>query len=170
MPVLVDGNNLLHTVRACDPQHPPSRASLCLWLAEWGRRKRTRIAIVFDGPRPRGAAAQQIGESGISVEFSGAGITADAVIIEKLNQDSAARRLTVISTDRAIARAARRRKAKAERSDEFWQRVVRDLAKPVRRRPREPSEKREGLTDEASRAWLAEFGFAEPPDEDEQPQ
>ena len=158
MPVLVDGNNLLHAARSAEEAGPLlGRSMLCDRLAEWAGRRGERVHVVFDGPAPEPALAKQIGNPGIAVSYGGR-LTADALLVEILETDSAARRLVVVSTDREIAQAARRRRARPIRSDEFWALVRQDLARPVRR-SLEPSEKLHGLDPAATDQWLRDFGF-----------
>jgi len=160
MPVLIDGNNLLFAVRNATPQRPASRPTLCLHLGQWARRTRQKVTVVFDGPKPSRQRAQQIGAPGIAVSFSGSGVSADDIIIALINSDSAPRRLVVVSSDRQVMRAARRRRAQAIGAAEFWSRLERDLARPRPRRL-EPPEKRRGLrADEADR-WMRELGMDE---------
>jgi predicted RNA-binding protein with PIN domain len=158
MPVLIDGNNLLFAAREADPERPPSRSTLCLRLGQWARRTGEKVAIVFDGPTPTASLARQIGDPDVAVNYSGAGISADKVLTEAIEADSAARLLLVVSSDREIGRAARRRKAKTMRSDVFWATVQRDLARS-KRRPAEPPEKRRGLRPGEAARWLSELGL-----------
>ncbi|HMQ14637.1 MAG TPA: NYN domain-containing protein, partial [Phycisphaerae bacterium] len=111
--------------------------------------------IVFDGRPPREPAPFA---PSLSVIYSGAGVSADSVLIGLVQRDSAPRRLIVVSTDREIAAAARRRRARAVRSDAFWRHVLHDLTRPVRRSV-EPREKRTGLPPDQVDAWLRELGF-----------
>ncbi|MCA9244916.1 MAG: hypothetical protein KDA32_13240, partial [Phycisphaerales bacterium] len=74
--------------------------------------------------------------------------------------DSAARLLTVVSSDREVMRAAKRRKATAIDCDAFWQSLRKRLERPPAVRPTEPAEKRDGLGDDETATWLREFGFA----------
>ncbi len=165
MPVVIDGNNLLFAAQDTgDPDHVMGRSGLCDALGEWARRGKKRVHVVFDGPAPSDALAEQIGHANIRVSFSGAGVTADEVIIGILESDSAARRLLVVSTDRAIRRAAVRRRAQDMRSDEFWGLVRRDLQRkprlPVEPRERvEPHEKHAGLEPDQTEEWLKRFDF-----------
>jgi predicted RNA-binding protein with PIN domain len=162
VPVLIDGNNLLYAARDAEPTDLLiGRSLLCDRLGAWSRRRREPVHVVFDGPEPATPLASQIGHPDIQVTYSGAGISADAVVIELLERDSAPRRLVVVSTDREIARAAKRRRAQPTRAEAFWRAVLRDLARPAAS-PTEPLEKHDGLTEEATDAWLAEFGLAEP--------
>lgn len=158
MPYLIDGNNLLHAAWDLeDPDRSIGRSGLCRALGGWAERKRESVLVVFDGPAPPGALKEQIADSRIEVRYSGH-ISADDVLIGILDTHSAARRVTVISADRRIASAARRRGACSQRSDAFWIQLVRDLAARPRR-PREPREKAHGLNPEGRKLWLREFGL-----------
>jgi len=158
MPYLVDGNNVLFAARDDDPERPPGRQKLCETLGRWAERYRHRLRVVFDGPAPAGPLAEQIAHAAIDVEFSGAGVSADDVIRARIAEDTAPRRLVVVSSDREVARAARRREARALGSAEFWARVVDELDRPPPA-PRLPREKTEGLLEGERDEWLREMGF-----------
>ena len=158
MAVLIDGNNLLCAARDTNPERPPSRSTLCLRLGQWARRTGEKVAIIFDGPAPSQQRARQISDPSIAVNYSGSGVSADDVIIKMIGADSAARLLLVVSSDREIKRAARRRKAKTMRSDAFWARLHRDLARS-KPQPLEPPEKRRGLRTGDTERWLRELGL-----------
>lgn len=161
MPVLIDGNNLLHAARAAGTSALLiGRSMLCDTLGEWARRRRQQVHVVFDGPAPSAQVAEQIGHPDIQVTYSGAGNSADDALINILETDSAARRIMVISTDHEIVRAAKRRRAQAVRSEDFWAALQRDLARPLPRRV-EPEEKEVGQSPEATREWLEEFGLTD---------
>ena len=162
MPFLIDGNNLLFAARDHDPERPPSRSTLCAWLGNWARRTGERVAVVFDGPVPADPLAEQISDSDVNVTFSGAGVSADDVLIDAIESDSAPRRLTVVSTDREIARVAKRRRAQPVRSADFWAQVQRDLQRPPPPPPLEPEEKRHGLTADDMEHWIRELDLGEP--------
>lgn len=163
MPVLIDGNNLLHAARKVDLSDLEiGRTMLCERLGRWAARRREDVHVVFDGPEPEAARRAQIGHPNLKVTFSGRGISADRSLIELLNSDSAARRLVVVSTDREIARAAKRRRATAVRAEMFWETVTRDLSRPEPA-PDEPDAKRLGLSAAEVAEWAAEFGFGPPP-------
>jgi predicted RNA-binding protein with PIN domain len=159
VPVLIDGNNLLYAARSAEvPSLVVGRSMLCDAVGRWAQRRRQRVHFVFDGPAPNPGLASQIGNPGVKVTYSGAGVSADAIVTDLLETDSAARRLTVVTSDRAIARAAKRRGARPVRSEDFWRMLKRDLERP--RRPRiEPKEKEAGLSPEATEQWLDEFGL-----------
>lgn len=158
MAVLIDGNNLLFAAHDADPEHPVGRGKLCELLGRWGSRIKQRIAVVFDGPAPAGALAGQIAGHQIEVAFSGAGVKADTVIAGRIERDSGARHLVVVSSDREIAKAARRRRAMPMRSDEFWRSVLEDLARPADM-ALEPIEKRRGLSAGQAEEWVERMGL-----------
>ncbi len=159
MPVLVDGNNLLYAAQAAEAADLlVGRSMLCDTLGSWAQRRSEQVHVVFDGPKPHAPRATQIGHPDIQVTYSGAGTNADAVVIRIIETDSAARRLTVVSSDREIARAARRRRALPVRAEDFWLRVKRELAEPLPT-PAEPKEKRDGLDPQSTTRWLKEFGL-----------
>lgn len=163
MPVVIDGNNLIHAARSIGTSELLiGRSMLCDSLGAWARRRRERVHVVFDGPAPPPELATQIAHPDILVTYSGPRTSADAVLNKVVASDSAARRLVVVSSDREVARNARRHDATSVRSDEFWRMVEHDLAQPERQ-PDEPDEKRRGLDSQQTEAWLAEFGFSAPP-------
>lgn len=166
MPVLVDGNNLLFAARGLDdPSRPPGRAQLVHFLGVWAERRKERVEIVFDGRKPADGFAEQIDKGVVSVRYAGQ-FTADAVIFEIIDASTAARRMTVVSSDREVQRAARRRGATAVESAEFWAALRNDLAQADQpRAPREPREKRSGLTEGDTDAWMREFGLSDADDE-----
>lgn len=158
MPVLIDGNNLLYAAYDADPERLPGRSALCRTLGDWARRRRRKVHVVFDGAEPSPERVRQIGDPGISIAFSGRGVSADAVLIELIQSDSAARRLLVVTSDRAIARIAKRRRSKVVRSATFWERVLATLAKPAPQK-REIPGKLHGLSPESTDEWLREMGL-----------
>ncbi len=159
MPLLIDGNNLQYAANDVGTSDLLiGRSMLCSEIGAWAKRRDQRVHIVFDGPVPSAQRAEQIGDPAIEVSFSGAGVSADAVIARIVETDSAARRLLVVSSDREVAHAARRRQARVVRSDEFWTMLRRDLARPEPEHV-EPEEKETGSSPAAAQQWLDEFGL-----------
>jgi len=116
MPLIIDCYNLLHAPM------PPNLAGLeerrlCALLAAspWAKQP---ITIVCDGSvKPGGLATSPNPE--VDLIYSGPGRSADTVIIEHVNQNTAPRRLTVATNDRAIQKAVRTRKARVMSIDRF---------------------------------------------------
>ena len=153
MGFLIDGNNLMHTLRKVGVAVDSD--GLCEFLSELARRG-SSVCVVFDGPaRP---TRVQAGDLPLQAVYSGRR-KADDLILEGIEADTAPRRLTVVSTDRQIRRAARRRRCKTVTSDDFVVTLRRTLYGRPKKRRTEPPEKRNGLGPEQRRAWLKEFGI-----------
>jgi len=130
MALLIDGYNVLHA------EMPPplaglELAGLCRALA------RTRwvdgpIVVVCDGsPSPLGLTESPV--PAVSLIFSGPSRTADEAIIERIERDSAPRRLRVVSSDHEIRQAARRRQARSQTSEKFLHALGRELTSAAKR-------------------------------------
>ncbi|MCK6483099.1 MAG: NYN domain-containing protein [Phycisphaerae bacterium] len=160
MPVLVDGYNLMHAAQASPHgSELTGRGLLCRLLGDWSQRRGEAVTIVFDGAAPAPGLAEQLGDSRITVRYS-ADRTADALIAEQIAASSAPRRLLVVSSDREVQRAARRRGAAIAESPAFVAQMMRELADD---RPagadREPSDKRRGVEGARRDEWIERFGF-----------
>jgi predicted RNA-binding protein with PIN domain len=169
MPVLVDGYNLLHATREYEEAADWGRQQLCRLLIEWAQRKREEVVVVFDGVAPRGALGEQLHGKGIGVIYSGAGRSADALIAQMIEASSAPRRLLVVSSDRQVQRAARRRRCRHVGSPVFFTGVVRALS-TRRASAAEPAEKREGTAPQDVDRWLRQFGYDGKDEPDEFPE
>ena len=168
MPLIIDGNNLLHTPM------PTILAGLgetrlCRLLAAGPWRGR-RMVVVCDGaPGPlRGGESP---ENAVELVHSGPNKTADDLIIAMVDKDSAPRRLVVVSNDRQIQRAARRRRAKVCGCEQFIRQLVAiaNAEAAGRNKPHRPPPG--SLDTNDVDAWLKEFGLDgdQPIDETDQP-
>jgi len=167
MPFLVDGNNLYHALRKAGID--AGRPKICQLLANLAVGKET-VTVVFDGRRPRGWLVLEPAAEKVEVLFSDAA-PADNIIIERIAAHTAPRRLVVVSTDRRVRQAARRRRCQIALSEEFVGPLLAASQAPAPR-PREPGAKFRGLDEKESRQWMKEFGFGEEkedPDDVEQP-
>ena len=158
MPVVIDGYNLLHAARGMEGGSQLGRRQLCEMVAAWSRNTGEPVVLVFDGAAPSDALASQLHAEGVDVVYSGVGRSADEVINEQVRASSAPRRLMVVSTDRDIRQAARRRRCRYATSSEFLELMVRVLSRPPRV-PSEPPEKRKGTPPDEVDDWLRRFGF-----------
>ena len=111
MPILVDGDNLLGTWgrQRSDAQ----RRLLALELGRYGTRAGKRVITVFDGRSPGSPAF------GADVHFSGAGRTADELILELVRKQSDRRGWIVVTSDRSLGDQCRWLQARVERCDRF---------------------------------------------------
>ncbi len=154
MPFLIDANNLMHAL--ADVGYAVERAGLCdLLTAALG--DGDRVEVVFDGPEQTPEHTAHMVSMGVRVHY-GPGGTADDVIEDLIATDTAPRRLTVVSTDRRIRAAARRRRCKSRTSEEFSRFLRNRLQTPPPTGPAEPIEKRKGLDPHQTHRWLREFG------------
>jgi len=157
VPYLIDGNNLMHALAKAGAS--ASWAGLCRLLEKLIAGGH-RVRVVFDGPARAGSPAQQNAPANPAITYA-VGRPADEIIEEFIAADSAPRRLTVVSTDRQIRRAARKRRCTAVTSEEFA-RALLAAPHPDEKPPSpEPPEKRRGLNPDQTRKWLREFGFDE---------
>ena len=155
MPYLIDGNNLMHAMS--DEGVDVGRHGLCELLAVLVASDR-HVHVVFDGAAPPDGVAAQIALSGVEVSYA-APRSADDVIADCIASNTAPRRVTVVSSDRQVRSAGRRRRCKLASSQDFSRPLLKLNAPDRSPGPSEPPEKRNGLSDEQSDQWLREFGY-----------
>jgi uncharacterized protein len=155
--ILIDGYNLLHAsgVFGSGGRTPleSSREALLDWLgAELTDAQRQRTTIVFDAREAPPGLPRSGEKHGMRICFAPRGHEADELLEELIQEHSAPRSLTVISSDHRIQRAARRRRAKPLDSDQ-WVASLRQHSSADRQSP--------GTAPEPSpddiRTWLDEF-------------
>ena len=158
MPVLIDGTNLLWALHdAFDEREIATEIQLCWMLERYLLSVADDGQVVFDGAGPTDQSG--FGQlSHLEVIFSGFKSDADTIVEEKIKANTAPKRLTVVSSDRRLRKAAAARKAAALKSDAFWQTVLAEL-KRGRPSPKEPAEKQQGLTPGETEQWMDAFGL-----------
>jgi len=159
MALIVDCNNLIHM------SMPPALAGLgelrlCHLIAA-GVPTGGAVVVCDGGPRAGNST-----ENGVELVYAGPGRTADDVIIELVNCDSAPRRLTVVSNDNQIRKAARRRRAKVMDCDQFISQLLSWLSEGGRGEA-SPDDKSGATTldKQQVRQWLETFGLEHEADE-----
>ncbi len=161
MPTLIDGYNLLRGAARWGPDKLLGQLHLCELLGRWSVLTGQQVTIIFDGPEPPSGYARQLKSSGIRVLHSGPGRSADELLIEEIQRCSAPRRLEVVSADREIRVAARRRRCREVEPQAFFESMCARLSasdtRPTGRS--EPATKRKGLGEGELHFWLAEFGL-----------
>lgn len=101
MPVIVDGNNLLHSL----PRPHRSRADVRKRTLELVRHEALKVVVVFDGPPPDGRpSTEHLGR--VTVRYSAAA-AADDVIIDMVPEGRAASQWVVVTDDRGLQARAR---------------------------------------------------------------
>jgi predicted RNA-binding protein with PIN domain len=156
---IIDGHNLLHTIlKTQEDSEAVSDIVLCRIIGNYLRQTGQRGEIIFDGTGPRD---KDIFDrmAGVEVLFAGVGTDTDTVIEDKIKANTAPKRLTIVSSDRRLRKAARARKAAAVKSEDFWNNVQKQLSR--KKRAREPAAKRRGLSESETKQWLEFFGLGQ---------
>ncbi len=163
MPLIVDCYNVLHATM------PPmlaglNEASLCRALARtpWARGSGGSIVVVADGrPKPLGVTESPVASVDLIYAGSHPGNfrSADDLIIDLIDAATAPRRLTVVSSDRQIRAAARRRRAKDMTSDAFVDRLCGHLRDHAAGPPPPSRPAVEPLSADLVARWKRAFGF-----------
>ena len=116
MPILLDGNNLLHALSPSER----SRSAVRRLVLEAARHERMAVTVVFDGPPPAGAPAEEV-LGLVRVVYAGSR-TADEVIVGRIPDGRAASQWSVVTDDRGLAARARDRGATTRTLSDWQQR------------------------------------------------
>jgi predicted RNA-binding protein with PIN domain len=133
MPLLIDGYNLMYGAGIVGDIRGPrgferSRAALIGFVSRVvADDQRAGTTIVFDAAGAPPGLPAVIDYEGITVRFARGYGDADALLEELIAADNSPRRLTVVSSDHRVQRAAKRRKAEALDSDVWFQGALRQL-------------------------------------------
>lgn len=157
MPIIIDGHNLLHTIRKTNEElQSISDIQLCRVISRYLKLIGEKAEIVFDGIGPKDKSVFDI-ISNPEVLFVGRATDADTVIEHKISLNTAPKRLTIVSSDRRLRKATRARKATILKSEAFWADLQKEFSR--KKRPKEPSEKQQGLNDSETTQWMRFFGL-----------
>ena len=118
MPIMVDGNNLLHRL----PANRRSRGEVRRLTLALARREGIRITLVFDGPPPAGTPDQEA-LGGVKIVYSGR-VSADDTIIRRLPGRPRSADWVVVSADRGLLERARRAGAKTRPLDQWIDKLM----------------------------------------------
>jgi hypothetical protein len=121
MPVVIDGNNLLHSL----PGRGRGRDEVRRQVLEAVRGESLQLTVVFDGPPPAGTPDTEL-LGRVTVRYSGAR-SADDLIIALIPAGANAGQWVVVTDDRGLRGRVQRRGG-----------AVRSLAEWRGRRPRRP--------------------------------
>lgn len=170
MPVLIDAYNALQATGVLPPELAgPDLDQLADYITR-SRWKRHQTTLVCDGQKrgePRERQAGHEPASRVRTLYAGPGRDADSLLERLIQESSAPRRLVVVSSDRRIQIAARRRKAKAMTSEAFLETLVADLsakrAPPHGQGSRPPFARDLPLASDAAAAWIDDLGLTGDP-------
>ncbi|HZZ30008.1 MAG TPA: NYN domain-containing protein [Pirellulales bacterium] len=134
MSLIIDGYNLLNSTGIPSRGKGPgnlerARQALLNTLAEsLVPEEVPRATVVFDASESPWGVAREQKHRGITVMFAAKDDDADSVIERLIAADSAPKRLTVVSSDHRLQKAAQRRRAVAVDSDVWFAQLLRDRA------------------------------------------
>jgi predicted RNA-binding protein with PIN domain len=152
--LLIDAYNVLHATMPA-VLAGLDEEGLCVAIQRSAYRRHRAIVVCDGRVKPLGPEASPV--DGVELVYSGSTRTADDVIIDRIDASHTPRRLVVVSTDREIRAAARRRRCTSVTSDDFVARVAETLdrtpAPPRDAKPHGP------LTGDQVDRWLKHFGI-----------
>lgn len=160
MPLLVDTYNVLHVTGVLPPDLAGIDTASLIELLSRSRWRREQTTLVCDGLPGESAPRGRFGP--VSVRYAGPNRLADDVILDLIARSSVPRRLTVVSSDREIVRAARRRRCRILNSRQFLDLLGRDATASTDVAGNGPVSRPTGpLSDEEIGRWTAEFDVDE---------
>ena len=156
--LIIDGYNLLRAVQNLTEQSfNITDVQLCRIIGEYLYRIKKKGRIVFDGIGPKDKTAFN-NLKNLEVVFSGSSHEADDIIEKLVLENTAPKNLTVVSSDRRVKAAAKKRKATAVDCVDFWTEVIKIFEKKQKRQV-EPPGKFIGISEAETEYWLREFGL-----------
>ncbi len=165
MPILIDGYNLLNVASVPVPIRgkaslEKARLALLNFLAEsLAPEDVLHTVVVFDAHDPPWGVPREMRHKGLMVRFAAREPDADTLIEELIRVDNAPRRLTVVSSDHRIQRAAKRRRARAVDSDVWYAEVLRARLERQQTGAEPPERPVVPLLEEDVQHWMREFGL-----------
>lgn len=154
MQYLVDGHNLIPKIPGMSLQALDDEIQLIERLQDFCRIKRSSVEVFFDNAPPGMAGTRSFGP--VKAHFVRQGMTADQAIRNRLAQlGKSAAQVTVVSSDRAVAAAARHARARTSKSETFA-RQLREVRMEGKRSEEPGSDP--VLSDEELDQWLDLFG------------
>lgn len=169
MALLIDGYNLLYASGIfgnSDRRGPGglerARSAMLNLLAEsLPADELRRTAVVFDASEAPYGLARTFEHKGLTVHFASRDSDADSMIEELILRDSAPRRLTVVSSDHRLQKAAHRRKATAIDSDRWLAQMLRDRQSRQQAGPSDSMKPEGPLSAGEVEFWLQQFDGGE---------
>ncbi|MBI2826460.1 MAG: NYN domain-containing protein [Planctomycetia bacterium] len=161
MSLVIDGYNLMHAAGIIGRGVGPgslarSRLAVLNFVAESVEpAELPGTTVVFDARSAPPGLPRELSHRGLSVRFASGYESADELIEELIQRDSAPRRLTVVSSDHRLHRAARRRKAQAIDSDRWYAQMIEQ--RKARRRPAAVQKPYAAPTAGEVEYWLSRF-------------
>ncbi len=167
MPILIDGHNLIGQIHSISLAAPDDEAQLVLLLRRYANRKRgRRVVVVFD----HGVYGHPGNLNGYGVEchFARSPADADKELIRRIRAIKRTEVWQVVTSDRAVAGAARARRITVVSSQVFARRLFSHVEdhEPEESRP-DPEKmlKDRQLSPREIEEWLRLFGAEDEPED-----
>lgn len=162
--ILIDGYNLIFQCglegRSRTPASLRRARSRLIGELKFGLADSIRkcTAIVFDATRlPSGESQPTRTESGLTIIYALDYEDADTLIELLIQKNSTPKKLTVVSSDHRLHKAASRRKSTPIDSDEWFDQIIGESPKQITSKPSEEEKPQIKQLDEID--WIAEFGL-----------
>jgi hypothetical protein len=173
MALLIDGYNLLNAIGITGADEGAagiagrasrtsslhrSRAALLNFLVETlDVEEISHAIVVFDAAGAPPGLPRELTHRGLKVRFAPRTSDADSLLEDLIRQDTSPRRLTVVSSDHRVQRAAKRRRARAVDSDVWYAEILRHRQTSAPRSA-PPAGPKFPLDQEEVDLWLSQFG------------
>jgi hypothetical protein len=109
VPYLIDGHNLIGQFPGLSLDDPQDEAKLVERLRSFMARTGKRCTVVFDGGLP-GGLERHLSTPSVQVVFAHGGTSADAIILERIQNARDPGSMVIVSADQRIINAALRRR------------------------------------------------------------
>jgi predicted RNA-binding protein with PIN domain len=167
MSLIIDGYNLMHAAgimpagagaRPGARSFERSRIALLNFIAETvAESELSTTTVVFDAAAAPPGLPRTLTHRGVTVQFSSGYNDADELIEELIQKSTSPRRLTVVSSDHRLHRAAKRRKAQAVDSDVWHAQVIALRNHPQKNQPAAPQKPGTPVAMSEVEFWLKKF-------------
>lgn len=159
MAILIDGYNLLHVTGVFSDAVGPGaveklHAKLLDFLAALLNPSDVcQTTVVFDAKGRRAASRRSGKYAGITVHYAARTEEADDLLAELIRDHQTPRRLTVVSSDHRVQRAARRRRATAVDSEVWYAQLLRQKRERQQPESQKPANSDSKPATETDAAW-----------------
>ena len=159
MPLVIDTYNVLQTTGVLPPELAGIDLEALLALIANSRYRNQKITLVCDGTS-KGRKRISLAKT-ITLKFSGPHKSADDLIVELLDKSSHRRSITVVTSDRAVAKAAKARRCATLTSQLFLEHLANDAQSQNKAQPASETRSHKPLDDKAVQQWIDEFGLGD---------
>ncbi|HMO59110.1 MAG TPA: NYN domain-containing protein [Roseiflexaceae bacterium] len=160
MNLLIDGHNLIGQLPNLSLADPDDEAKLVVLLRSYAARHRCAITVIFD----RGVVGhpQRLSGNGVTCRFAHSPQDADEQLLRRIAAIKQPRDWRIVTSDRAVARAATAHDIEVVDSATFARRLLDPAGRNSRKRAAAPLPRRERpLSDTEVDEWMTFLGLEE---------